>query len=128
MKIIPRMSVRIARMLVFAAIAGICSLSLCWGDSLQLHDGRHFDGQYVGGTASVVAFMTQGSVQYFPVSEVALVLFGGGSGQAIAPLNSHVPTMVPSPHPVSNPSVEHSDNGSRTENSQARVSKLKAAI
>jgi hypothetical protein len=53
-----------------------------WGDSLQLRDGRHFDGKYVGGTDSVVAFFTQGSIDYFPVHEVLLVVFGDGNGQS----------------------------------------------
>jgi hypothetical protein len=69
--------------------------SSAWGDSLQLHDGRHFDGQYVGGTQSVVAFLTQGSVQYFPVADVMLVAFGNLTGRAVNPLGLEGASLAP---------------------------------
>jgi hypothetical protein len=71
---------------ITALTIGIGLGSSAWGDSLQLHDGRHFDGQYVGGTESVLAFLTQGSVQYFPVADVMLVAFGNGAGRTVNPL------------------------------------------
>jgi hypothetical protein len=72
--------------------------SSAWGDSLQLHDGRHFDGQYVGGTESVVAFLTQGSVQYFPVTDVMLVAFGNGAGKTMSPLGLEGTRVAPMSH------------------------------
>jgi hypothetical protein len=69
--------------------------SRAWGDSLQLHDGRHFDGQYVGGTESVVAFLTQGSVQYFPVTDVMLVAFGNSAGRTLSPLGLEGTRLAP---------------------------------
>jgi hypothetical protein len=66
---------------------------LAWGDSLQLRDGRHFDGHYVGGTESMVAFFTSGTVAYFPVTEVLLVVFGQGTG----PGSLATPSGLPSP-------------------------------
>jgi len=72
--------------------------SRAWGDSLQLHDGRHFDGQYVGGTESVVAFLTQGSVQYFPVADVRLLAFGNGAGSPMSPLGLEGTRVAPMSH------------------------------
>src|SRR5581483_11042966 len=51
-------------------------LSLCWSDSLTLRDGRHVEGKFAGGSDSVISFVTNGAVQYFPVSEVLAVVFG----------------------------------------------------
>jgi hypothetical protein len=64
-------------------------------DSLQLHDGRHFDGHYVGGTESVIAFLTEGSVQYFPTGDVLLVVFGNQSGKILGPLGQNVTPFSP---------------------------------
>jgi hypothetical protein len=76
--------------------------SLAWSDSLQLRDGRHFDGQYVGGTQSTVAFFTDGSVQYFGVQDVLLVVFGGASNSnSVNPLGqSQSPMMKPMAAPT----------------------------
>jgi hypothetical protein len=74
---------------------GIGLGSSAWGDSLQLHDGRHFDGQYVGGTERVVAFLTQGSVQYFQVADVMLVTFGNSTGRTVNPLGLDGRSMAP---------------------------------
>ena len=79
----------------------ICSFvfltSIAWGDSLQLRDGRHFDGQYVGGTQSTVAFFTNGSVQYFGVQDVLLVVFGNGANtDSVGPVGQQQsPIMKP---------------------------------
>jgi hypothetical protein len=78
---------------VLAVLGGLASAARA--DSLQLHDGRHFEGQYVGGTASVVAFLTQGSVQYFPVNDVVLVAFGGSANRAVNPLRGDGSSLAP---------------------------------
>jgi hypothetical protein len=79
---------------VLIGMALLMLASLASADSLQLRDGRHFDGQYVGGTESMVAFFTQGSIEYFPVHEVLLVVFGDGGNQSIGPLGLQ---FAPSP-------------------------------
>jgi hypothetical protein len=80
---------------IVAMTIGIGLGSSARGDSLQLHDGRHFDGQYVGGTESVVAFLTLGSVQYFPVADVTLVAFGNGTGRTVNPLGLEGSRLAP---------------------------------
>lgn len=66
-------------------------------DSLQLRDGRHFDGRYVGGTESMVAFFTEGTVAYFPVANVLLVVFGqaGTPGSLASPSGLSSPALKP---------------------------------
>jgi hypothetical protein len=73
----------------------ILTSSLASADSLQLHDGRHFDGHYVGGTESIIAFLTEGSVQYFPTGEVLLVVFGNQSAKTVSPLGETVSPLSP---------------------------------
>jgi hypothetical protein len=73
----------------------LAASTVAWGDSLQLHDGRHFEGHYVGGTESVVAFLTQGSVQYFPVRDVLLVVFGQSNTHAVDPLGQSIMPVSP---------------------------------
>lgn len=80
---------------IFALGVLLAASTVAWGDSLQLHDGRHFEGHYVGGTESVVAFLTQGSVQYFPVRDVLLVAFGQSNTRAVDPLGQSVPPISP---------------------------------
>jgi hypothetical protein len=64
-------------------------------DSLELHDGRRFEGHYVGGTESVIAFLTEGSVQYFTTADVLLVIFGNQSGKTVSPLGESVTPLRP---------------------------------
>jgi hypothetical protein len=44
-------------------------------DSIQLRDGRHLQGKYLGGTTTAVEFMTDTAVEYFPVSDVLVLVF-----------------------------------------------------
>jgi len=44
-------------------------------DSIELRDGRHLQGKYVGGTSGTVAFMTRGAVEYLNTSEVLVLIF-----------------------------------------------------
>jgi hypothetical protein len=57
----------------------ICCLAICAGlagaDSLQLRNGRHLQGKYIGGTTSAIGFMTAGSVEYFATSDVLVLIF-----------------------------------------------------
>lgn len=98
---------------MFLAVVMVFATSFAWSDSLQLRDGRHFDGQYVGGTQSTVAFFTDGSVQYFNVQDVLLVVFGGASNaNSINPLGqqSQSPMMKPMsgpPHPHAGKAAAH---------------------
>jgi hypothetical protein len=57
----------------------ICCLAICAGlasaDSLQLRNGRHLQGKYVGGTTNAIGFMTAGAVDYFATSDVLVLIF-----------------------------------------------------
>jgi hypothetical protein len=81
--------------IVIVLASMILTSSLALADSLQLHDGRHFDGHYVGGTESVIAFLTEGTVQYFPTGEVLLVVFGHQSAKTLSPLGESVSPLSP---------------------------------
>ena len=73
--------------------------ALGWSDSLQLKDGHHYYGKYAGGTEGVLAFQTEGSVQYFSVSGVVLLVFGESGEQAISPLGKKSPATATDPKP-----------------------------
>jgi hypothetical protein len=49
--------------------------SLALPDSIELRDGRHLRGKYLGGTATAVGFMTDHAVEYFPTSSVLVLVF-----------------------------------------------------
>ena len=57
-------------------------VSVSSADSLELRDGRHLHGKYLGGTSTAVSFMADGVVQNLPVSDVLLLVFGEGSIEA----------------------------------------------
>jgi hypothetical protein len=62
---------------------GIACLTLCVmtvrADSIQLRDGRHLQGKYLGGTTTAVEFMTDKSIEYLPVSDVLVLVFDNPS-------------------------------------------------
>ena len=49
--------------------------SLAFSDSIQLRNGRQLRGKYIGGTPNAIGFMTGGSVQYIPTSELVSLVF-----------------------------------------------------
>ena len=57
----------------------ICCLAICAGlaqaDSMQLRNGRHLQGKYIGGTTTSIGFMTAGAVEYFATSDVLVLIF-----------------------------------------------------
>jgi len=57
----------------------ICCLAICAGlaqaDSMQLRNGRHLQGKYIGGTTSSIGFMTAGTVEYYAISDVLVLIF-----------------------------------------------------
>jgi hypothetical protein len=56
------------------ALLLVCA-GLAASDSLELRNGRHLQGKYVGGTAAVIGFMTGNTVQYFATSDVLALIF-----------------------------------------------------
>ena len=57
---------------------GICA-ALATADSLQLRNGRHLQGKYIGGTTNAIGFLTSASVEYFATSEVLVLTFDNTS-------------------------------------------------
>ena len=57
----------------------ICCLAICAGlaqaDSMQLRNGRHLQGKYIGGTTSSIGFMAAGTVEYYAISDVLVLIF-----------------------------------------------------
>jgi hypothetical protein len=71
-----------------------CCLALCAGlagaDSIQLRNGRHLQGKYIGGTTTAIGFMTGGTIEYFATTEVLVLMFDNGN-------DSPLSEMKPSP-------------------------------
>src|SRR5437763_12845642 len=70
------MTVDFLKRLGLAIVCAFFLVSLCWSDSLTLRDGRHLEGKYLGGSSDVIGFVTNGAVQYYPVTDVLAVVFG----------------------------------------------------
>ena len=73
----------------------VCAL-LARADSIQLRDGRHLQGKYIGGTTTAIGFMTAGTVEYFATSEVLVLIFDNTndaplSGLQPNPMKGHSP-------------------------------------
>ena len=68
----------------------ICA-SLASADSLQLRNGRHLQGRFIGGTTNAIGFMTAGAVEYFATSDVLVLIFDNNesplSGLQPSPMN-----------------------------------------
>jgi len=67
----------------------VCS-SLAAADSIQLRNGRHLQGKYLGGTTTMIGFMTSGAVEYFATSDVLALMFDS----ADSPLNGLQPNHL----------------------------------
>jgi len=52
----------------------VCT-GLATSDSLELQNGRHLQGRYVGGTATMIGFVTGTAIQYFATSDVLALIF-----------------------------------------------------
>ena len=73
----------------FLLALAVCS-SLAAADSIQLRNGRHLQGKYIGGTTTMVGFMTSGAVEYFATSDVLALMFDGTE----SPLNGLQPNHM----------------------------------
>jgi len=49
--------------------------TLARADSIELRDGRHLQGKYLGGTTTAIGFMTDRAIEYFPISNVLVLVF-----------------------------------------------------
>lgn len=61
-----------------ACVVAFCA-SLAASDSLQLRNGRHLQGKFVGGSTNMIGFMTSGTIEYFSTSDVLALMFENNS-------------------------------------------------
>jgi len=70
---------------------------LCTGlssaDSIELRNGRRLQGKYVGGSTTVIGFMTSSGVEYFATTDVLALIFDNSSE---APLGGLQPNHMKS--------------------------------
>jgi hypothetical protein len=90
----------------------ICCLAVCaslaGADSLQLRNGRHLQGKYIGGTSTAIGFMSGASVEYFATTDVLALMFENSNE---SPLDG---ARQPSPmkaHPSAQKSEVHRTSG-----------------
>ena len=88
----------------FLSKIAIC-LTVCAGlssaDSLQLRNGRRLQGKYIGGTSTAIGFMSGASVEYFPTTDVLVLIFDNatdsslGGAQPPSPMSEELTTVAP---------------------------------
>jgi len=86
---------RFARFLVTAAL-GLPFIGSAVADTLELKDGRVLQGRFLGGTAAVLRFETNGNVETFGVNDIVALTFTHNSSSAAAPAASAAPVVAPS--------------------------------
>jgi hypothetical protein len=65
-------------------LCAIAALSLAFGDTLTLRDGKTVQGQYLGGSARQMRMAVGDNVQSFAVSDISNLQFEGGAQPAAA--------------------------------------------
>lgn len=73
-------------------LCAIAALSLAFGDTLTLRDGKTVQGQYLGGSARQIRMAVGDNVQSFDVSDISNLQFEGGAQPAAA---SAAPVAAP---------------------------------
>src|ERR1700704_6621409 len=78
-----------------------CCLALCAGlagaDSIQLRNGRHLQGKYIGGTTTAIGFMTGGTIEYFATTEVLVLMFDNGTDSPLSEIKPSPMKAEPQP-------------------------------
>ena len=89
--------------MLFVCIVAACTVASA--DSIQLRDGRHLQGKFIGGSTTMIGFMTAQSVEYFQTSEVVALMFDNNSSSASNGLwpnrrggNPAQPSCLPAAH------------------------------
>jgi hypothetical protein len=105
----------------------IFCLAICAGlagaDSLQLRNGRHLQGKYIGGTTSAIGFMTAGSVEYFATTDILVLIFDNGD----SPLGGLEPNPMKG-QSVAQPPLRQINASTRDRIRQSRVRATKGAV
>jgi hypothetical protein len=94
---------RLASTFFAFALAIFCNLASA--DSIQLRNGRHLQGKYIGGSTTTIGFMTAHSVEYFQTADVlALVFDNSPESSSSGPQSNHMDGSA-SPAVVSPPKI-----------------------
>jgi hypothetical protein len=64
----------------------ILGLGLAQADSIQLRNGRHLQGRYIGGTSTSIGFMAGTNVEYFSTADVLVLIFESGNDSTMRDL------------------------------------------
>lgn len=65
---------------ISGAVLGLLIATCAVADTLEMKDGRIFEGRYLGGTQAVIRFEVNGDVQTFNTVDAVAVTFTGTSG------------------------------------------------
>jgi hypothetical protein len=96
--------------LLGAALAGAAA-----ADTLELKDGRVFQGKFLGGTQAVLRFEVNGDVQTFSTNDIVALTFTRGSSQPQAAASAPPPAPVPAAAaPMNNAAATQNNGGSGT--------------
>jgi hypothetical protein len=68
----------------FATLALVLAIS-SQADTLRLRNGSAVNGNFLGGTADDVRFLSDGQVQHYARADVAEIVFGSGNGSYAGP-------------------------------------------
>lgn len=66
---------KISRLLFQIALVVVLCAGVTFADSLELRNGRHLQGRYIGGTSTAIGFMTGTTVEYFATSDILVLIF-----------------------------------------------------
>jgi|SRR3954470_7691491 len=64
----------------------ILGLGLAQADSIQLRNGRHLQGRYIGGTSTSIGFLAGTNVEYFSTADVSVLIFESGNDSTMRDL------------------------------------------
>lgn len=81
------------------------SSTVASADSIQLRNGRHLQGKFIGGSTTMIGFMTAQSVEYFQTSDVVALIFDNNPAYSPNGLpqdrrDGSSPTCSPAAHKV----------------------------
>jgi hypothetical protein len=80
------------RQLVWCVLLASGLLSVCFGDTLTLKDGRVLNGTYLGGSARQIRMEVDNSIQTFEIDRVSAIQFGSSSPSSDAPVAEPAPS------------------------------------
>jgi hypothetical protein len=99
--------------------------SFASGDSLQLRSGRRLQGKFIGGTTTMVGFMTSGTIEYFATSDVLALMFDNNNESQ---LNGLQPNSLKAPASVHNRPALDRTRGKQSAGSSPKISLVSSSL